>query len=159
MEEVEVKVGALILDPHSGTPIVILKGLNEETVLPIWVGTFEANAIALEIEKGVAQRPLTHDLMRNIIVEMGGRIERVIINDLRENTFYASIEMTLEANEKALIDARPSDAIAMALRFDCAIWVARKVLDVAGNDIKKMSNDNENEFAEDLSEDWPELIN
>ncbi len=159
MNEIEVKVGALILDPHSGTPIVILKGLNEETVLPIWVGTFEANAIALEIEKGTPQRPLTHDLMRNVIVEMGGHLERVIISDLRENTFYALIEMSIDGEQRAVMDARPSDAIALALRFDCSIWVSRKVLDVAGSDEKKNSTtDDEETIIEESNEEWPDII-
>src|SRR3954464_678506 len=90
---VEVKVGALIMDPNSSTPIVVLKGVDSEAILPIWVGAYEANAIALEIEKIVPQRPMTHDLLRNLIIETGFRVERVTVNDLLENTFYALIDL------------------------------------------------------------------
>src|SRR4028118_2213712 len=93
---VEVKIGALIMDPNTNTPIVVLKGIDSETILPIWVGAYEANAIALEIEKIVPQRPMTHDLLRNFIVETGHRVTRVIINDLRDSTFYALIELVDE---------------------------------------------------------------
>src|SRR3954470_16987019 len=91
--EIEVKIRALMMDPNSGTPIVILKDVNSETMLPIWVGAYEANAIALEIEKVAPQRPMTHDLLRNLIVEMGPRVNRVVVTDLRDNTFFAVIEM------------------------------------------------------------------
>ena len=96
---VEVKIGALIMDPNTNSPIVVLKGVDAETVLPIWVGAFEANAIALEIEKIVPQRPMTHDLLRNLIVECGLRPSRVIVTDLLENTFYALIELFNENDE------------------------------------------------------------
>ena len=139
--EVEVKVGALIMDPQSGTPIVVLRGIEEEVVLPIWVGTFEAHAIALEIEKTVPQRPLTHDLLRNVITELGAVVERVVINDLRENTFFAVIELSHEAFGTVTIDSRPSDAIALALRFSCSIWVRREVLETAGANVVSSGND------------------
>src|SRR5258708_28085355 len=90
---VEVKIGALIMDPNTNTPIVVLKGVDSETVLPIWVGAFEANAIALEIEKVVPQRPMTHDLLRNVIVECGLSAKQVTITNLQENTFYAPIKI------------------------------------------------------------------
>jgi len=90
---IEVKIGALIMDPNTNTPIVVLKGVESETVLPIWVGAFEANAIALEIEKIVPQRPMTHDLLRNVIIECGLVASRVIVTDLQENTFYAVVEL------------------------------------------------------------------
>ncbi len=119
---VEVKIGALIMDPNSNSPIVVLKGVDSDTILPIWVGAFEANAIALEIEKIVPQRPMTHDLIRNLITEIGFQVIRVIITDLRENTFYALIELTDQTGKTVTLDARPSDAIALALRSDCAIY-------------------------------------
>jgi uncharacterized protein len=153
---VEVKIGALIMDPNSNSPIVVLKGVDSDTILPIWVGAFEANAIALEIEKIVPQRPMTHDLIRNLIAEIGFRVIRVIITDLRENTFYALIELTDESGKVVTLDARPSDAIALALRSDCAIYAEQKVLDVSAS-----SNNSENIIEEDLSqpkEDWPDLI-
>src|ERR671916_1250560 len=113
--EIEVKIRALMMDPNSGSPIIILKDVNSETMLPIWVGPYEANAIALEIEKIAPQRPMTHDLLRNLIVEMGARVQRVVITELRDNTFFAVIEMRNNAGESVSLDSRPSDAIALAL--------------------------------------------
>jgi uncharacterized protein len=158
--EVEVKVGALIMDPQSGTPIVVLRGIEEEVVLPIWVGTFEAHAIALEIEKTVPQRPLTHDLLRNVITELKAVVERVIITDLRENTFFAVIELSHETLGTITIDSRPSDAIALALRFSSTIWVRKDVLDAAGTNVVNAGNDPEEYFepTEEGTEDWPEVI-
>ena len=153
---VEVKIGALIMDPNTNTPIVVLKGIDSDTILPIWVGAYEANAIALEIEKIVPQRPMTHDLLRNFIVETGYQVNRVTISDLRDNTFYAIIEMVDEKNQVLAFDARPSDAIALALRLDCAIFVEQNVLDISAS-----SNKFESETEPDVSqpiEDWPDLI-
>lgn len=153
---VEVKIGALIMDPNSNSPIVVLKGVDSDTILPIWVGAFEANAIALEIEKIVPQRPMTHDLIRNLITEIGYKVVRVIITDLRENTFYAQIELTNEQGKIVTLDARPSDAIALALRSDCAIFAEQKVLDVSAS-----STNSETAFENDspqTKEDWPDLI-
>lgn len=153
---VEVKIGALIMDPNTNSPIVVLKGVESETVLPIWVGAFEANAIALEIEKIVPQRPMTHDLLRNLIIECGLRPSRVIVTDLLENTFYALIELLDENDELVSMDARPSDAIALALRLDCPIFVQQKVIDLSA------ANQGDGEKAEDETlhptEDWPDLI-
>src|SRR5215218_5284202 len=123
---VEVKVGALIMDPNSSTPIVVLKGVDSEAILPIWVGAYEANAIALEIEKIVPQRPMTHDLLRNLIIETSHRVERIIVSDLIDNTFHAVIELTDKEGKSVSLDARPSDAIALALRADCQIFIAQK---------------------------------
>jgi len=152
---VEVKIGALIMDPNTNTPIVVLKGVNSETVLPIWVGAFEANAIALEIEKVVPQRPMTHDLLRNVIMECHLRATSVIITDLLENTFYARIELKDVNDDPVLLDARPSDAIALALRLDCPIYVEQRVLDQSTS-----SNQSEPELGEGDAppDEWPELI-
>jgi bifunctional DNase/RNase len=153
---VEVKIGALIMDPNSNSPIVVLKGVDSDTILPIWVGAFEANAIALEIEKIVPQRPMTHDLIRNLITEIGYKVVRVIITDLRENTFYALIELTDESGKIVSLDARPSDAIALALRSDCAIFAEQKVLDISA-----ASSNTDAPIESDLpqpKEDWPDLI-
>jgi bifunctional DNase/RNase len=153
---VEVKIGALIMDPNTNTPIVVLKGIESETVLPIWVGAFEANAIALEIEKIVPQRPMTHDLLRNVIIECGLRASRVIVTDLLDNTFYASVELTDDNEDLVTMDARPSDAIALALRLDCPIFVRQKVLDLSARSQQAESGE-----ADDLGpsvDDWPELI-
>lgn len=152
--DIEVKVGALIMEPHSGTPIVVLRGVSDETVIPIWVGTFEANAIALEIEKTVPQRPMTHDLIRNIITQMGAVIERVIITELRNDTFFALIELRHEDGSLIAIDARPSDAIALALRFSCGIWVKPEVVKLAGSNIVSANEESE----EPSTEEWPDVI-
>lgn len=144
------------MDPNSNTPIVVLKGVDSENILPIWVGAFEANAIALEIEKIVPQRPMTHDLIRNLIIEMSLQIGKVIISDLLENTFYAQIELSDKNNKIIMLDSRPSDAIALALRSDCPIFVEEKVFEVSNT-----STINEKEIeAEETSriEDWPDLI-
>jgi bifunctional DNase/RNase len=151
---VEVKIGALIMDPNTNTPIVVLKGVNSETVLPIWVGAFEANAIALEIEKVVPQRPMTHDLLRNVIVECRLRATSIVITDLLENTFYARIELKDVNEDPVLLDARPSDAIALALRLDCPIFVEQRVLDQSASTTQP-----EGEAGEETPPDeWPELI-
>lgn len=153
---VEVKIGALIMDPNSNSPIVVLKGVDSDTILPIWVGAFEANAIALEIEKIVPQRPMTHDLIRNLITEIGYKVIRVIITDLRENTFYASIELADDGGKIVALDARPSDAIALALRSDCAIFAEQKVLDISAASSSKDAP-LENDLPQP-KEDWPDLI-
>jgi len=153
---VEVKIGALIMDPNTNTPIVVLKGIDSDTILPIWVGAYEANAIALEIEKIVPQCPMTHDLLRNFIVETGFRLKRITINALRDNTFYALIELEDNQENQLTLDARPSDAIALAVRLDCAIFVEQNVLDISASTVKTDSiSDVETATA---SEDWPDLI-
>ena len=155
---VEVKVGALIMDPNSSTPIVVLKGVNNEAILPIWVGAYEANAIALEIEKIVPQRPMTHDLLRNLITEIGYRVQRVTVNDLLENTFYAVIELINDQDQIVSLDARPSDAIALALRADCPIFVAQKVLDVSTASSTQTKLEDELEETLKPGEEWPDVI-
>jgi bifunctional DNase/RNase len=155
----EVKVGALIMDPNSNTPIVVLKGIESEIILPIWVGAYEANAIALEIEKVVPQRPMTHDLLRNLITEIGCQVQKISVTDLIDNTFYAVIEIADKSGNIITLDARPSDAIALALRVDCPIFVAQKVLDIS-NASTSMQNKME-ENLDDLNkpqEEWPDLI-
>ena len=151
---IEVKIGALIMDPNTNTPIVVLKGIDSETVLPIWVGAFEANAIALEIEKVVPQRPMTHDLLRNIIVECQLTASSAIITDLQENTFYARVELKDKKGDVVMLDARPSDAIALALRLDCPIFVEQKVIELSA-----AAHQPEGPVgAETPSDEWPELI-
>lgn len=151
---VEVKIGALIMDPNTNTPIVVLKGIESETVLPIWVGAFEANAIALEIEKVVPQRPMTHDLLRNVISVCQLSATSVVITELLENTFHARIELKDVQNESVTLDARPSDAIALALRLDCPIFVEQKVIDLSTSSVRTETGTD----AEKPSDDWPELI-
>jgi len=153
---IEVKIGALIMDPNTNTPIVVLKSIDSDTILPIWVGAYEANAIALEIEKIVPQRPMTHDLLRNFIVETGLQVTRVTISDLRDNTFYALIELVDNNNQILALDARPSDAIALALRLDCAIFVEQNVIDISASSTKTETNLDDESIQ--TSEDWPDLI-
>lgn len=154
---IEVKIGALIMDPNTNTPIVVLKGIDSETVLPIWVGAFEANAIALEVEKIVPQRPMTHDLLRNLVIACGLTASRVIITDLLDNTFYASIEFTDENGEFMTLDSRPSDAIALALRLDCPIFVRQKVLDLSAS-TRQADPESQGDDLGPMPDDWPELI-
>ena len=154
--EIEVKIRALMMDPNSGTPIVILKDVNSETMLPIWVGAYEANAIALEIEKIAPPRPMTHDLLRNLIVEMGARVERVVVTELRDNTFFAVIEMRGSDGASMMLDSRPSDAIALALRADCPIYVDMDVIRASRNTVESAEEEAEVGAAED--EDWPDVI-
>jgi bifunctional DNase/RNase len=154
---VEVKIGALIMDPNTNTPIVVLKGVDSDTVLPIWVGAFEANAIALEIEKIVPQRPMTHDLLRNLVIECGLSASRIIVTDLRDNTFYALVELKDREGELLAMDARPSDAIALALRLDCPIFVRQSVLDLSAASTATAA-DSESEEPIQGGEDWPDLI-
>lgn len=155
---IEVKVGALIMDPNSNTPIVVLKGVNEEAILPIWVGAYEANAIALEIEKIVPQRPMTHDLLRNIITEMGCQVDKISVTDLIENTFYAVIEISDVQGNITSLDARPSDAIALALRTDCPIFVAQKVIDISNSSSTQQTKIDDIDDTQKPLEEWPDLI-
>lgn len=125
---VEMKIRGLMMDPVSQMPIIILKNSDGTTVLPIWVGIFEANAIAMQLEEIISPRPMTHDLLKNVIEGLRAQVRRVVITDLKENTFFAQIH--LERNGEALsIDARPSDAMALALRTASPIFVEPRVLD------------------------------
>src|SRR3954447_2812957 len=133
--EIEVKIRALMMDPNSGTPIIILKDVQSDTMLPIWVGAYEANAIALEIEKIALQRPMTHDLLRNLIVEVGASVERVVVTELRDNTFFAVIELRSSEGTPMMLDSRPSDAIGLALRADCPIFVDMEVIRASRNTV------------------------
>jgi bifunctional DNase/RNase len=125
---VEMKIKGLMIDPVSNMPIIILKDPSGDQVLPIWVGIFEANAIAMQLEKIVSPRPMTHDLLRNVIEGLEARVDRVVITDLKENTFFALIHVTRNGQQLA-IDARPSDAMALALRSEVPILVEETVLE------------------------------
>ncbi len=127
---IEMTIKGLMVDPITNMPIVILKDKDGDRVLPIWVGIFEANAIALQIENIVTPRPMTHDLLRNIITDMEGRVDRVVVSDLKENTFYAIVHLTVRG-ERIAVDARPSDAIALALRTRAPILVEEAVIENA----------------------------
>jgi len=127
---VEMAIKGLMLDPITNLPIVLLRDLDNQRVLPIWVGPVEANAIAMQIENISPLRPMTHDLLRNLLTELGASLSRVIIADLRENTFYAYLELK-RGTEVLLVDARPSDALAIAVRVRAQVFVDTKVLEQA----------------------------
>jgi bifunctional DNase/RNase len=127
---IEMTIKGLMVDPITNMPIVILKDKDGDRVLPIWVGIFEANAIALQIENIATPRPMTHDLLRNIITDLDGRVDRVVVSDLKENTFYAIVHLTVRG-ERIAVDARPSDAIALALRTRAPILVEETVIENA----------------------------
>ena len=127
---IEMSIKGLMVDPITNMPIVILKDKLGERVLSIWVGIFEANAIALQIENVSTPRPMTHDLLRNIITDLDGSVDRVVVSDLKDNTFFAIIHLTVKG-ERIAIDARPSDAIALALRTRSPILVEESVIDNA----------------------------
>jgi uncharacterized protein len=125
-------------------------------MLPIWVGAYEANAIALEIEKIAPPRPMTHDLLRNLIIELGVQVERVVVTSLRDNTFFAVIEMRNSDGARMILDSRPSDAIALALRADCPIFVDMEVIKASRNTLPTEESD-EGEIASG-EEEWPDVI-
>ena len=127
MMEIEMTIRGLMLDPVTQMPIVILKDVSGDSVLPIWVGPFEANAIALEIEKVSTPRPMTHDLIKNVLTGLEAQVHKVVVTELREDTFYAVIWLE-RSGEIVSIDSRPSDALALALRVDCPIFVDELVL-------------------------------
>lgn len=147
----EMKVEGLTLDPITNMPIIILKDLTGKKALPIWVGVFEANAIALEMEQVSTPRPMTHDLIKNIIDGLDAKIDHVMVNDLKDNTFYAVISIVLNGN-KFNIDSRPSDAIAVALRAKAPIYVAEKVIEEA------KSIDLSESIKDDDSEQWKKWL-
>ena len=125
--EVEMKIRGLMMDPVTNMPIVILKDVAGDSVLPIWVGIYEANAIALEIQKVTTPRPMTHDLLKNVLTGLDTAVHKVVVTELREDTFFAVI--WLERDGRIIsIDSRPSDALALALRVDCPIFVEDDVL-------------------------------
>lgn len=125
--EVEMKIRGLMMDPVTNMPIVILRDASGDTVLPIWVGIFEANAIALEIEKVTTPRPMTHDLVKNVLFGLDATLRKVVVSELKDDTFYAVIWVEKDG-DLISIDSRPSDALALALRLDCPIYVEEQVL-------------------------------
>jgi bifunctional DNase/RNase len=128
--DIEVRIRGLMMDPATSMPIIVLKDIASDTVMPIWVGIFEANAIALEIEKVAPPRPMTHDLTENLIRHLNARLERIVISELRDDTFFAVLWLR-QGNEPLALDARPSDALALALRADCPIYVTEDVMQAA----------------------------
>ena len=153
--EVEMKIRGLMMDPVTNMPIVILKDVNGGAVLPIWVGIYEANAIALEIEKVTTPRPMTHDLIKNLLMGLETRVHRVVVNELRDDTFYAVI--WLEKDGQVIsVDSRPSDALALALRVDCPIYVEDEVLKnskISSAAPDKVSNEELRKWLENLNDE------
>ncbi|MGE5488563.1 MAG: bifunctional nuclease family protein [bacterium] len=142
--EIEMKIRGLMMDPMTNMPIVILKDVNSNSILPIWVGVYEANAIALEIEKVTTPRPMTHDLIKTMLLGLNTGIKKVVVSDLKDDTFYAVI--WLERNGEVItVDSRPSDALALALRLDCPIFVEDSVLKSSkmANSVSEKVNNNE----------------
>ncbi len=153
--EVEMKIRGLMMDPVTNMPIVILKDISGNSVLPIWVGVYEANAIALEIEKVATPRPMTHDLIKNLLTGLNTSVQKVVVSELKEETYYALI--WLEQNGQIIsIDSRPSDALALALRLDCPIYVEEQVLKtskVANTAAEKISNEELKKWLEGLNDE------
>ena len=149
---VEMTIKGLMVDPITNMPIIILRDKDGQKVLPIWVGVFEANAIALQIENIQTPRPMTHDLLRNVIQDLQAAVEKIVVCDLRENTFYALIHLQTPTGPVA-IDARPSDAIALALRTRAPILVEERVIDNA----KSVDFANEKQDADRLQQ-WLESL-
>jgi len=150
--ELRVEIKGLMLDPASNIPIVILRDTETQLFLPIWIGVFEANAIALRIEGVEPPRPMTHDLLRLVLEQLGAKVEKIVISDLKESTFFALIHLK-QGEQSLTVDARPSDAIALALRTEAPIFVLRSVLDKAqAADLTTASTD------EDKLKKWLEEI-
>jgi bifunctional DNase/RNase len=155
---IEMRVSGLTMDPITNTPIVILKDLEEKKAIPIWIGIFEASAIATEIEKITFSRPMTHDLLNDIVKLLNTEVVRVEIHDLRNNTFFANIHL-LRDGKLLVVDARPSDAIAIALRAGAQIFVDEKVIEKSRNvdfgtkmtDLDRLKKEKMAEFLENLS--------
>jgi bifunctional DNase/RNase len=142
-QELRVEIKGLMLDPASNVPIVILRDTQSQLFLPIWIGVFEANAIALRIEGVEPPRPMTHDLLRLVLEQLDATVEKIVISDLRESTFFAVIHLQHSGN-LVTVDARPSDAIALALRANAPIFVLRSVLDKAqATDLATQATDEE----------------
>jgi bifunctional DNase/RNase len=158
-DTIQMSVGGLTLDPVTKTPIVILKDTENKLNLPIWIGLLEATAMATEIEGIKMARPMTHDLLKTILGEVGGSVESVEITELKENTYYASVNISL-AGRQVIIDSRPSDAIALALRTKSPIFVAKAVLEASS--VLQQSEDGKETPVENMSnvskEKWSEIL-
>ena len=149
----EMKISGLTMDPHTNTPIVVLKDPNSETSLPIWIGLLEATAIATELEQVQFSRPMTHDLIKNLIGHLGVKVDRIEVCDLRDNTFYAWIYLNANGKETR-IDARPSDALAIALRVNARIYVDEEVIEKSG----KFEPVGQAEIKDEEAKKWTEIL-
>ncbi len=153
--EVEMKIRGLMMDPVTNMPIVVLKDVNGNAILPIWVGIYEANAIALEIEKVSTPRPMTHDLIKILLLGMDAGIRKVVVSELKDDTFYAVIWLDKQG-ELISVDSRPSDALALALRLDCPIYVDDSVLKsskMAASVTDKVNNEELRRWLENLNDE------
>lgn len=153
--EVEMKIRGLMMDPQTNNPIVVLKDVNGTAILPIWVGIYEASAIASEIEKQATPRPMTHDLIRNLLFGLEAEVKKIVVSDLKDDTFYAVIWLEREG-EMISVDSRPSDALAIALRMDCPIFVDDTVLKISGENrsvAEAGSNEDLRKWLESLSDE------
>ena len=153
--EVEMKIRGLMMDPVTNMPIVLLKDIGSDTVLPIWVGVYEANAIALEIEKVTTPRPMTHDLIKNVLTGLDALVHKVVVTELKDDTFFAVIWLEREGHVVS-IDSRPSDALALALRMDCPIFVDDSVLKsskVSNTATDKINNEELRRWLENLNDE------
>ena len=155
-DQVEVKIRALIVDPNSGSPVLVLKDINSEDMVPIWIGACEANAIASAIENIAPQRPMTHDLLKNFITHIGLEVKRIVISELQDNTYFASIEILDVADNLSILDARPSDAIALALRCACPIVINKQIFIEQNQKTEEVKDAELDKF--DREDDWPEII-
>jgi len=153
---IEMRVGGLTLDPVTKTPIVILKDAENKLTLPIWIGLMEATAMATELEGIKMARPMTHDLLKRVIVDLGGSIESIEVNDLKDNTYYAVIHLR-SGEQTFAIDSRPSDAISLALRTQSPIFVAKKVLEISS--VLQQSEETQEKNLSNVSRDkWSEIL-
>lgn len=153
--EVEMKIRTLMMDPVTQMPIVILRDMGGDTILPIWVGPYEANAIALEIEKVSPARPMTHDLIKTLLNGLDAQVKKVVVNELKDETFYALIWLEKDG-EVISIDSRPSDALALALRTDCPIFVDDSVLKnskMTSSVTDRVNNDELKKWLEQLNDE------
>jgi len=155
--EVEMKIRGLMMDPLTNMPIVILKETCGDGILPIWVGVYEANAIALEIEKVVTPRPMTHDLLKNVLVGLHTHVQKIVVTNIKDDTFYAVIWLERDGTT-IFVDSRPSDALALALRIDCPIFVDDHVLKSSNankqnNAADKINNEDVKRWLENLPDE------
>lgn len=153
--EREVKIRGLMMDPVTNMPVVVLRAVQGSGTLPIWVGIYEANAIALEIEKVQTPRPMTHDLLKNVLLGLDVHVQKVVVSELKDDTFYAVIWMEREGQTMSL-DSRPSDALALALRLDCPIFVEEEVFKtskISSTATEKTSNEDLRRWLENLNDE------
>ena len=153
--EVEMKIRGLMMDPQTNNPIVVLKDVNGTAILPIWVGIYEASAIASEIDKQAPVRPMTHDLIRNLLFGLEAEVKKIVVSDLKDDTFYAVIWLERDG-EMISVDSRPSDALAIALRMDCPIFVDDTVLKTSKENtpVTEVSNNEDlRKWLESLSDE------